>query len=385
MHYNENADKLPKNYIFGELREKVEKFERTTGRKVIDLGVGDVKLPIFRRVTDAMRAACDELADEKTFRGYPPAQGYAFLRDKIADAVYDNLISSDEIFITDGAKGELGAVCELFERGIRVCMPSPCYPAAAEANVAFGNTVEYIRTLPEDGFTAYPPLGRKFDLIYLCSPSNPTGALMSRELLSEWVNYATAIGAVIIFDAAYSVFVTNGGVKSIYEIPKATKCAIEINSFSKSLGFTGVRCGYTVVPKALGKIHAVKKRLLGCRFNGVSYVTQRGAEAYFTSECKVEAQKRIDFYKNNADIIKIALKNKKMWYNNTCSSPYVFAKTPDGMTSGEFCEFLLDNCGIAVTAGNGFGLGGEGFVRFSAFCRRGEALEACDRISALRF
>lgn len=383
MKYNLNVDKLPANYVFGELRQKVAEYERRTGRKAIDLGVGDVKLPLFPCIIEAMKKAVCEMSEIKSFRGYPPAEGYAFLREKISENVYGGKISPDEIFITDGAKGELGNVTELFERGVKVCFPSPCYPAAAEANIALGNEAEYLVATKENDFLSFPPYGKKYDLIYLCSPSNPTGALMDEELLRSWVNYALDTKAIIIFDSAYSAFVPNGKIKSIYEVKDAERCAIEINSFSKSLGFTGVRCGYTVVPKALGKIYDIKKRLTGCRFNGVSYVSQRGAESYFSKEGLEAGRKRAEFYKTNADIIKIALKNKKMWYNNSCSSPYVFAETPDGLTSKEFCEVLLEKCGIAATAGSGFGAGGEGYVRFSAFCLRGEALETCDRLLTL--
>ena len=281
MKFNKNPYTLPKNYVFKAVREKAAEFKKTSGIKPIDLGVGDVKLPLFSPTVSAMAKAAEELGNAATFKGYPPAEGYLFLREKIAEKRYGGEISPDEIFVTDGAKGELGSVTELFERGIKVGFTTPCYPAALEANIALGNEVKCIKVRKEDDFQPLPPKKEKFDVIYLCSPCNPTGATISRENLRKWVDYATDENAVLIFDAAYSDFASGDEVKSVYEIPRAKECAIEINSFSKSMGFTGVRCGYTVVPKAAGKLYEIKKRLQNIRTNGVSYISQRGAETYF--------------------------------------------------------------------------------------------------------
>lgn len=384
MKLNENVALLPDDYIFAAVRKKAETFARTSGTKLVDLGVGDVKLPLFTATVDAMKKACDELGKKETFRGYPPAEGYMFLREKISETIYGGAISPDEIFITDGAKGALGSVSELFARGIKILFPTPAYPAGAEANILLGNRVDTLVTRPEEDFMPFPPYGEKYDVIYLCSPSNPTGAVMTKKLLGEWVDYALSTDAIIVFDAAYSVFTANGEPKSIYEIPRAKECATEINSFSKSMGFTGVRCGYEVVPKSTGELYRIKKRMVGVRTNGVSYVSQRGAETFFSPDGYKEVTDRAEFYKTNADVIKIALKNADLWYNNTRSTPYVFAKCPDGFTSTTFCDELLCDYGIIATPGSGFGDGGEGFVRFSAFCSRSDALEFLDRITASR-
>lgn len=383
MKYNECFDKLRKTYVFGEMRDKVAR-AKAGGRQVIDLGVGDVTEPLFSFTAEAMKKACDEMGVKQTFRGYPPSQGYDFLREKIA-AYYGGEISPDEVFITDGAKGELGNICELFGRGKKVLFPTPCYPAGLEANLLCGNEVETLKTFAEDGFLPFPPYGKTYDLIYLCSPQNPTGALIGKELLSLWIGYALNIGAVIIFDSAYSEFIPGGEMKNIYGVSGAKNCVVEINSYSKSFGFTGIRCGYTIIPHAAGRLNELKKRQSGCRFNGVSYITQRGAETFYSPEGAREIKNRINFYKTNADILKIALKNANLWYNISRASPYAFVKAPDGFSGDEFCEYLLDKLGLAVTPGSGFSDGGEDFVRFSAFCSREDALKAADILSGAVF
>ncbi len=381
MNINENVTALPENYVFTALRKKVAAFYEKTGIRPVDLGVGDVRLPLFEKTIAAMKTACDELGDGRTFRGYPPSEGYAFLREKISRFVYGGKIVPDEIFVTDGAKGELGGAARLFARGSKVCFPTPSYPAGAEANVLLGNSVYYLKTDLQSGFLPFPPRDKTFDLIYLCSPSNPCGSVMSRELIAEWVDYAIESGAVIIFDAAYSAFAAADEPKSVYEIPRADECAIEINSFSKSLGFTGVRCGYTVVPKKTGRLYDAAKRVSGVNTNGVSYVSQRGAETFFDEDVQAQLKIRIDFYKTNADVIKNALKTANLWYNNGRSSPYVFSSCPDGQGSEAFCDELLEKYGVVATPGNGFLSGGEGFVRFSAFCTRTDALTFYDRFA----
>ena len=381
MKYNQNFNKLNKNYIFNDLKLQIQALK--DGKPIIDLGIGDVKLPLFPIVIEAMKKATEELCHEKTFLGYPPAQGYEFLRDKISkNYLLDGAnVNSDEIFITDGAKGQLGGILELFGTGAKVLFLSPCYPAGAEANILFGNEVTFLPASQENDFLQTPPIDDSYDIIYICSPNNPTGSAFGHKELSTWVNYALSTRAIIVYDGAYSSFLPDGYPKSIYEIRGAKSCAIEIRSFSKSLGFTGIRCGWTVVPNELGKYNELWKRLLGCRFNGVSYVTQKGASAIFCKEGLKEVKKRINFYKTNAEILKIALKNKNLWYNNTVSSPYVFAKVPNGYTSGDFCKSLLEKTRVVATPGNGFLQGGEGYFRLSAFESRQKILEATDRIS----
>ncbi|MBR2384155.1 MAG: LL-diaminopimelate aminotransferase [Clostridia bacterium] len=384
MKYNKNFDRLENEYIFTKIRSSASEYSNSS-YPLIDLGVGDVKLPLFKKTVDAMKDACQEMACEKSFRGYPPAVGYGFLRDKIA-INYQNLgtdVSADEVFITDGAKGQLGNVLELFDSNINVLFESPCYPAGAESNLLRGNNVDFCVGNEQNGFIPYPPTDISYDLIYLCSPCNPTGAVMSKKDLKIWVNYALSIGAIIVFDSAYSEFVSGDFPRSIYQIEGAKNCAIEINSFSKSLGFTGIRCGYTVIPRQLEIPQKLYKQWLGRRFNGVSYVSQRGAETFFDTEIRKAVEKRIKFYKTNVEILKIALKNLNLWYNNTVCSPYVFAKTPIGETSQEFCQKLLLSLGIVATPGSGFLRGGEGYFRLSAFCSREDALNASDRLKHL--
>lgn len=382
MNYNKNFDKIENEYIFSKIRKQASDFNDINS-KLIDLGVGDVKLPLFKETVAAMKNACNEMQEEPTFKGYPPANGYEFLRDKIAN-YYHSLnadISAEEIFITDGAKGQLGNILELFDSKINVLFQSPCYPAGAEANLLRGNNVDFLVTGESDNFIPYPPLEKHYDLIYLCSPCNPTGAVMNRKELTFWVNYALRVGAVIILDGAYSEFVSGNYPKSIYQIKGASECAIEVQSFSKSLGFTGIRCGYTVIPKKINNLNSLYFQWLGRRFNGVSYVSQRGAETFFDKEVKSQLEKRIKFYKTNTEILKIALKNLNLWYNNTVCSPYVFAKTPNGESSSEFCQKLLHASGIVSTPGSGFLQGGEGYFRLSAFCTREDALKASDRLT----
>ncbi len=384
MKINENFSKLEQNYIFNDLKIQVER-QKERGEEIIDLGIGDVKLPIFPIITSAMKKACDDLSDKKSFLGYPPAQGYSFLREKIAQnyLLEGANVNSDEIFITDGAKGQLGNVLELFGNGAKVLFLSPCYPAGAEANLLYGNDVTFLSGNQENSFIPYPPYAKNYDLIYICSPNNPTGSAFDHENLKEWIIYAQKTGAIIIYDGAYSAFLPDGYPKSIYAISGAKNCAIEIRSFSKSLGFTGIRCGFTVVPNQLKNYNQLWKRRMGCRFNGVSYVTQKGAEAIFCAKGKEEVKKRINFYKTNAEILKIALKNKNLWYNNTVSSPYVFAKTPKGTSSREFCKQMLEKISVVATPGSGFLQGGEGYFRLSAFDTRENILKASDRILTL--
>ena len=386
MKVNENFSKLKPNYIFSEIKNSVSQKAKTSKDKIIDLGIGDVKLPLFKSTVDAMKNACDEMLDKNTFKGYSPAQGYSFLREKIAYE-YSLLgadVSPDEIFITDGAKGQLGQIAELFSKGLNVLFLTPCYPAGAESNILLGNNVTYLKGIMENGFIPTPPYGKTFDLIYICSPNNPTGATFSFEDWNIWINYALSIGAVIICDGAYSSFISGNYPKSVYQHPKAKDCVIEINSFSKSLGFTGIRCGFNVIPRKLTNLNDLFNRRIGCTFNGVSYISQKGAESLFSKDGKAEIKKRINFYKTNAEILKIALKNLNLWYNNTVCAPYVFAKAPKGVCSREFCSLLLDKLSIVATPGDGFLDGGEGFFRLSAFSSRDEILTASDRLNTLK-
>ncbi len=386
MKYNDNFNALGESYVFSKLNALVKK-KRAQGETIIDLGVGDVRLPLFDVATEKMSTTSLDMAREDTFLGYPPAEGIPTLREKISERYKTEgaSVDMDEIFISDGAKGEIGNVLELFGPKANALIVTPCYPAYAEANTLYGNNITFLPTSKENEFRPLPPYRGTFDIIYLCVPNNPTGVTLGKDELEEWVNYALNTGAVIIFDGAYSDFSTDGYPTSIYQIQGAKYCAIEIRSFSKSFGFTGIRCGYTVIPKTLGEYNRLWKRRLGCRFNGVSYITQKGAETFFSSEGQKQAIKRIKYYKTNAEILKIALKKAGFWFVNGNSSPYVFAKCPDNLSSEKFCEKLIDDYKIAATPGNAFGEGGEGYFRLSAFPKREDILAASDILENLKF
>ncbi len=383
MKYNDAFSLFKKDYVFARLKKKAEEM-KSLGKEIIDLGVGDLSLPLFKNAVEEMVKAAKSLGDKKTFTGYPPSEGLLSLRKKISESYGNANIGEDEIFISDGAKSDIGDLLELFGKGISVLIPTPSYPVYTEASVFAGNKVTFLPCLKEDDFIPRPPFGKVYDVIYLCSPNNPTGAVLSAKVLSEWINYAISVKAVILFDGAYCDFSEENEPKSIYEIKNAKYCAMEIRSFSKGFGFTGVRCGYSVIPKTLGDYNRLWKRRLSFRSNGVSVISQKGAEAYFSDEGQREVATRIKYYKNNAEIIKIALKKKNLWYNNSCSSPYVFAKTPDGFTSEEFCDFAMEKYGIIVTPCNTFGEGGEGFFRISSFPERQKILRAADVIETIK-
>ena len=381
MKYNPYFDELKSNYIFADLRRIAEK-KKSEGIDVVDLGIGDISLPLFTVAVEAMKKGSQELGEEESFIGYPPAEGLLSLRQKISEHYFKQSslrLTVDEIFVNDGAKSELGDLLDLFARPSSVLIPTPSYPVYAEVNILAGNKITFLPSYAEDDFIPSPPFGKKYDVIYLCSPNNPTGTALDRHALSLWIKYALDSDAVIIFDGAYADFRSKGEPYSIYEINGAKSCAIEVRSFSKSFGFTGVRCGWTVIPKELGKCNELWKRRLGCKFNGVSVISQKGAEAFFSPDGQRETKKIINYYKNNAEIIKIAFKNKNLWYNSSCSSPYVFAKTPNGVSSTEFCEKIISELGVILTPGNAFGLGGEGFFRASAFPKRETILKATDK------
>ena len=379
MKYNPEFDKLPESYVFRRISALVAAMKNSS-RKVLDLGVGDVKLPLFPKAVEEMKKACDELGNATTFKGYPDARGLPSLRKKIADDYFSRGINikEDEIFVSDGAKSDLSGLFALFGRDADVLIPEPCYPAYAEAAVLYGDRVTFVPSSEQDGFIPFPPYSKAFDVIFLCSPNNPTGAAMTADELSLWVGYALKTGAVIIFDGAYSDYADEGYPRSVYEVRGAENCAIEVRSFSKPFAFTGVRCGYTVIPRSLGKYNALWNRKLGCTFNGVSYVSQKGAEAFFDAETKKQVKKRINYYKDNAEIIKTALAKAGTRYALGRSSPYVFAKCPKGYSSEEFCAALVEKHGLVTTPGSAFGASGEGFFRLSAFAPRDEIFRAAD-------
>ena len=400
---NDRFSLLSGNYLFSETarRAAIWKAKHPEGT-LIRLGIGDVTLPLPAAVTQAMAQAAKELECEETFRGYGPEQGYEFLRDAINREEYKSRgveLSADEIFISDGIKTDCGAVLELFDHNNVIGVCDPVYPAYIDAAVITGlagvfehqqdrwSNLRYLPCLEQDGFIPELPQ-EHIDLVYLCFPNNPTGTAASREQLELWVNWANRIGAVLLFDGAYKAFIRSAEVPhSIYEIPGAETCAIEFCSFSKTAGFTGVRCGYTVIPKTLKRngmsLWQMWKRRQAGRTNGVSYVTQRGAQAVYSAEGRQQVQKRISYYQKNAEYMKDGLQQSGFTVYGGENAPYLWAKVPQGTDSWSFFQVLLDKCGVLTTPGAGFGSGGEGYLRLTAFGRIDDVKEAVERMNKL--
>ena len=398
---NSNFQNLSDSYLFPEVGRRVRSFQQShPDAKVIRMDIGDVTLPIIRPVADAMRKAVEEMTLSQTFHGYGPEQGYDFLRSAIAENDYRKRgmdIHEDEIFVSDGAKCDIGNLTDIIGTECVAGIPDPVYPVYVDSNVMAGRTVKsgkivYIRC---DSANDYKPLlpESKVDVIYLCSPNNPTGSVLNREDLTQWVDYARRNGSIIIFDSAYEAFITDPTLpKSIYEIEGAKEVAIEVRSFSKTAGFTGLRCGYTVVPETLmakfadGTPVALRKlwlRRQTTKFNGASYIIQRGAEAIYTSEGMAELKANIDYYLQNATLLKEGLRKSGIHSVGGQNSPYVWFKSPDGIGSWEMFELLLENCHISSTPGIGFGEGGEGCIRLTGFNSRENTLEAVKLLSKL--
>ena len=385
MQLNNNFRSLPTSYVFEELAKMRVSTEKKRGEKLIDLGIGDIKLPLFGCVSEAMKEAAEKLSLKDGFIGYPPATGFDFLKDAIiADYAERGVkLSRDEIFINDGAKTELFAFNSLIKQGSRILLPVPCYPAFAEAAAVCGNELIFAR--PDEKMRNYPPYGTPCDVIYLCSPQNPSGITLSASELSAWTDYALSQNAVILFDGAYSDYISDDSPRSVFEIPRAKECAVEVRSFSKGYGFTGLRLGYSVIPDEQKELNSLKKRLCGLETNGVSYITQRGGLACLTSEGKAEMKKRVKYYKDNAAILKSALRYANLSYTDGNNSPYVFVKCPKGFTDGEFCSYLAEKRGIIATPGSGFYLKNEQYFRMAAFSPRQTIFEAAKRLSELNF
>lgn len=391
MKINENYKNLAESYLFSTIAKKVNEFSAAHPEaKVIRMGIGDVTLPLCEKAAEAFAAAAKEQGQAETFHGYGPEQGYDFLRDAIRDyyAGFGVSLDSDEIFISDGAKSDLGNILDLFDVDNTVLIPDPVYPVYMDTNVMAGRKLVFMDANVENGFLPMPPKGQKADIIYLCSPNNPTGAVYNRGQLQQWVDYARENDAVILFDAAYEAFIRDASLpRSIYEIEGAKECAVEFCSLSKTAGFTGTRCGYTIVPKALTRggmsLNAMWLRRQTTKFNGVPYIVQRGAAAVFTPEGRRQVLENIDYYRENARIIASALKEKGVWFTGGENSPYIWLKCPDGMGSWEYFDYLLQNANVVGTPGEGFGRNGEGFFRLTAFGDRANTEEAVRRIVRL--
>ncbi len=398
---NENFGKLPGNYLFSTVASKVAAYQKEHPEaEIIRLGIGDVTQPLAPAVIEALHKAVDEMGHAETFRGYAPDLGYDFLRKAIAVNDFQKLgcdISEDEIFVSDGAKSDSSNIQELFGEDARVCVCDPVYPVYVDSNAMAGRCGEYdtasgkwdrVIYMPctaENGFVPSLP-EKEADLIYLCSPNNPTGTALKKEELQRFVDHANQTGAVILFDAAYEAYIESEDVPhSIYECEGAKTCAIELRSFSKNAGFTGIRLGYTVVPKELTRggasLHDMWARRHGTKFNGAPYIVQRAGEAVYSEAGKAQIKEQISFYKGNAAIIREGLQKAGYTVYGGVDSPYLWLKTPEGMTSWEFFDYLLENLNIVGTPGSGFGPSGEGYFRLTAFGSRENTLKAMERIA----
>lgn len=403
MRINENYLNVKESYLFSEIAKKVNDFsEKNPDKKIIRLGIGDVTLPLVPAVTDALHKAVDEMGKQDTFRGYGPEQGYDFLRENIVDYYKKNTIriEMDEVFISDGAKSDVGNITDLFDKDNVVLVPDPVYPVYVDTNIMNGRKIEYMNATAENGFCPLPQSNAKADIIYLCSPNNPTGAAYTKEQLKSWVDYALQNEAIIIYDAAYEAFIQDDNLpRSIYEIDGAKRCAIEFCSLSKTAGFTGTRCGYTIVPKDLvvtvSKLKIIKfdsdivelnklwLRRQTTKFNGVPYIIQRGAEAVFSDEGQKQIAENINYYRENAKVIADTMDEIGIKYYGGINSPYIWLQCPNGMKSWEFFDYLLENINVVGTPGAGFGENGEGYFRLTAFGDKENTVEAMERLKTL--
>lgn len=387
MKINENYANLEQSYLFSTIAKKVNEYAaQNPDKKVIKLGIGDVTLPLCKAVTEALHKAVDEMGVQATFRGYGPEQGYDFLRKAVQKyyAKRNVELELDEIFISDGAKSDLGNILDLFSKDNTVLVPDPVYPVYVDTNVMAGRKVVYVDANGENEFLPLPDKNVQADIIYICSPNNPTGAAYNKEQLQAWVDYAKSMNAIILFDAAYECFVSDENLpRSIFEIEGAKDCAIEFCSLSKTAGFTGTRCGYTVVPKALGVLNKMWVRRQTTKFNGVPYIVQRGAEAVFSEEGQKEIRENINYYKENAKVISDTLKSCGIWHVGGKHSPYIWLKCPNDMDSWTFFDYLLENAQVVGTPGAGFGKNGDGYFRLTSFGSKENTAEAMKRFKKL--
>ena len=391
MKINANYANLEESYLFSTIAHKVADYQAAhPDADIIRLGIGDVTLPLASSVVAALHKASEEQGHKETFHGYIPSeQGYPFLREAIRNyyAGRGTAVDTEEIFISDGAKSDLGNLLDLFDVDNTVLVPDPVYPVYVDDNVMAGRRIAYMPATAENHFLPLPDENTAGDIVYLCSPNNPTGATYNRDQLKAWVDWANAHDAVILFDAAYECFVSEEGLaRSIFEVEGAKTCAIEICSFSKIAGFTGTRCGYTVVPAALTRggmsLNKMWLRRQTTKFNGVAYIVQRAAEAVFSPEGMQEIQHNLDYYRRNAAVIAAALDEAGVWYCGGKNSPYLWLKCPAGMGSWEFFDWLLDTAHVVGTPGEGFGPCGKGYFRLTAFGDADRTREAAARILA---
>ncbi|HHV11029.1 MAG TPA: LL-diaminopimelate aminotransferase [Clostridiales bacterium] len=401
---NENYLKLPGSYLFSTIGKKVREFsEANPDKKIIRLGIGDVTLPLAPSVISALHNAVDEMAEKASFKGYAPDLGYEFLRQAIAEHDFKArgvTVAVDEIFVSDGAKSDSGNIQEIFDVSSKIAVCDPVYPVYVDSNVMAGRTGDYIAETGRWTNVIYMPCTKENnfapelpketpDLIYLCFPNNPTGSTITKDGLQKWVDYANEAGAVIIYDAAYEAYISEENVPhTIYECEGAKTCAIEIRSYSKNAGFTGTRLGYTVVPKELKcgdvSLNSLWARRHGTKFNGAPYIIQAAGAAIYTEAGRRETKEQIAYYMNNAKIIREGLKAAGYTVSGGVNAPYIWMETPNGMTSWEFFDYLLEKANVVGTPGSGFGPSGEGYFRLTSFGTYESTLEAVERIKKLK-
>lgn len=400
---NENYLKLPGSYLFSTIGKKVAAYQDSNPDKnIIRLGIGDVTLPLAPAVIDSLHKAVDEMGKAETFKGYAPDLGYEFLRSAIANMDYKKRgadISADEIFISDGAKSDSGNIGDIFSVDNKIAVCDPVYPVYVDTNAMAGRTGDYVEDSEKWSNVIYMPCTAQTDfapelpketpdIIYLCFPNNPTGSAVSKDELQKWVDYANKEGAVIIYDAAYEAYISEENVPhTIYECEGARTCAIELRSFSKNAGFTGLRLGFTVIPKELKcgnvMLHSLWARRHGTKFNGAPYIVQRAGEAVYSEAGQAQTKEQIAYYMNNAKVIREGLASAGYTVSGGINAPYIWLKTPDNMTSWEFFDYLLENANVVGTPGSGFGPSGEGYFRLTAFGSYENTVKAIERIKAL--
>lgn len=388
---NKNYLNIGESYLFSTIAKKVAEYTAShPDRKIIRMGIGDVTRPLCDEVIDGLHKGVSDMADASTFHGYGPEQGYDFMHRAVTSyyAKRGVKLESSEVFISDGAKSDIGNILDIFSVDNTVMVPDPVYPVYVDTNIMAGRPIVYINANEENGFLPLPDESAHADIIYICSPNNPTGAVYNREQLKQWVDFAIRNGAVILFDAAYEAFITDESLpRSIYEIEGARRCAIELCSLSKTAGFTGTRCGYTIVPHDLVfdgvELNRLWLRRQTTKFNGVPYLIQCGAARVFTEEGQKQITQTLDYYRRNAAAMTAALDEMGIWYTGGKCSPYVWMKCPNGMKSWDFFDYLLEHAGVVGTPGAGFGRNGEGFFRLTAFGKYEDTVSAMERIQAL--
>lgn len=389
---NINYKRLEESYLFSEIARRVSVYRKQHPEKeIIRMGIGDVTRPLCDSVVKAMKQAAEDMGKSETFHGYGPEQGYDFLRESIKNYYSENNVTldMDEIFVSDGAKSDLGNILDLMEQKNTVCIPDPVYPVYVDTNIMDGRKIVFADATEANGFLPLPDDSLMTDVIYLCSPNNPTGAVYNREQLKLWVDYANEHHVLILFDAAYEAFIMDSELpRSIFEIEGARSCAIEFCSLSKTAGFTGTRCGYAIVPKELTfeemSINKMWLRRQTTKFNGVSYIVQRGAQAVFTSDGRRQIKENIAYYHRNAVAITQALEELNIWYTGGKNSPYIWMRCPGGRNSWDFFDYLLDSTGIVGTPGSGFGKNGEYYFRLTAFSSQENTAKAMKLLKELK-